>query len=235
MKLFPIKKILILVTLLAVPGFLYYLLKEEGKNRYKPLPFFGPKVIAKTFHKVRGKEIADTLYHQVKDFNLQNQAGDVISLASYNRKVLVVNLFHTTGNTYGVDFTNKAVKAFLASYSNNPVMNFVSISIDPKSDTPEVLAKYAVNLGAQPGKWDLLTGDSTQIFDLVNKQLFVDAHQVMEGGKVRFIYNNMFVLLDTKHRIRGYYEATRQEALSKLNDEIKVLITEELRNNTDGR
>jgi protein SCO1/2 len=235
MKLFPIKKILILVTLLAVPGFLYYLLKEEGKNRYKPLPFFGPKVIAKTFHKVRGKKIADTLYHQVKDFNLQNQAGDVISLASYNRKVLVVNLFHTTGNTYGVDFTNKAVKAFLASYSNNPVMNFVSISIDPKSDTPEVLAKYAVNLGAQPGKWDLLTGDSTQIFDLVNKQLFVDAHQVMEGGKVRFIYNNMFVLLDTKHRIRGYYEATRQEALSKLNDEIKVLITEELRNNTDGR
>lgn len=235
MKLFPIKKILILVTILAVPGFLYYLLKEEGKNRYKPLPFFGPKVVAKTFHKVRGKEIADTLYHQVKDFKLQNQAGDSISLNSYKRKVLVVNLFHTKGNTYGVDFTNKAVKAFLANYGNNPVMNFVSISIDPKADTPDALDRYAVNLGAQPGKWDLLTGDSTQVFDLVNKRLFVDAHQVMEKGQVKFIYSNMFVLLDTKHRIRGYYEATSQEALSKLNDEIKVLITEELRNNTDGR
>lgn len=235
MKLFPIKKILILVTLLAVPGFLYYLLKEEGKNRYKPLPFFGPKVIAGTFHKVRGKEIADTLYHQVKDFSLINQAGDSISFKDYPHKVLVLNLFHIKGNTYGVDFTNKAVNAFLASYANNPIMNFVSISIDPKSDTPEALAAYAQKLGAKAGKWDLLTGDSTQIFDFINKQLFVDAHQIMEKGEIKFIYSNMFVLLDTKQRIRGYYESTNQEALSKLNDEIKVLITEELRNNTDGR
>jgi len=235
MKLFPIKKILILVTILAVPGFLYYLLKEEGKNRYKPLPFFGPKEIAKTFHKVRGTEIADTIYHQVKDFQLKNQAGEVVSLDTYKRKILIVNLFHTKGNTYGVDFTNKAIKAFLASYSSNPVINFVSLSIDPKADTPEVLATYAQNLGAQTGKWDLLTGDSTQVFDLVNKQLFVDAHQIVEKGGIKFIYSNMFVLLDTKHHIRGYYEATSQEALSKLNDEIKVLITEELRNNTDGR
>jgi len=42
-------------------------------------------------------------------------------------------------------------------------------------------------------------------------------------------------LLDTHHRIRGYYEATTQEALSKLDDEIKVLLAEELRNINDGR
>ena len=45
----------------------------------------------------------------------------------------------------------------------------------------------------------------------------------------------MFVLLDSHHRIRGYYEATNQEAISKLDDEIKVLIAEELRNMRDGR
>jgi protein SCO1/2 len=45
----------------------------------------------------------------------------------------------------------------------------------------------------------------------------------------------MFVLLDTQRRIRGYYEATSQLALTKLDEEIRVLITEELRNMKDGR
>jgi protein SCO1/2 len=203
MKLFPIKKILILVTILALPGFLYYQLKEKGKNRYKPLPFFGPKVVAGTFHSVHGDRIPDTLY--------------------------------TQGNSYGVNFANKAIKAFEANYGSNPVLRFVGLSIDPKNDTPEVLKSYADGLGAKVGKWDMLTGDSAQVYSLINKQLFVDALQKQENGKTKFIYSNLFVLLDTKHRIRGYYEATSQEALSKLDDEIKVLILEELRNNTDGR
>ncbi len=235
MKLFPIKKILILVTILAVPGFLYYLLQDKGKNRYRPLPFFGPKVVANTFHKVRGKEVADTLYHQVKGFQLTNQNGKIVTLDTYKGKILVVNLFHTSGDTYGVKFTNKAVQTFLGLYGSNQILNFVSLSIDPKQDTPEALKSYAQKLNAKAGKWDLLTGDSTQIFDLINKSLFVDAHQVNENGKIKFIYSNMFVLLDTKQRIRGYYEATSQLALSKLDDEIKVLITEEIRNSKDGR
>ncbi len=235
MKLFPIKKILILVTILAVPGFLYYLLQDKGKNRYKPLPFFGPKVVANTFHSVRGKQVADTIYHQVQNYQLLNQAGDSLSLDTYKGKVVVLSLFHTKGDTYGVDFTNKAVKAYLANYGDNDILRFVSISIDPSYDRPDVLKDYAQKLDAKAGKWDLLTGDSTQVFDLVNKQLFVDAHKVYENGAPKFIYSNMFVLLDTHRRIRGYYEATSQLALSKLDDEIRVLITEELRNMKDGR
>jgi protein SCO1/2 len=235
MKLFPIKKILILVTILALPGFLYYQLKEKGKNRYKPLPFFGPKVVAGTFHTVHGDRIPDTIYHQVANFKLVNQNNDPVSFDTYKGKVLILNLFYTQGNSYGVSFANKAIKAFEANYGTNQVLRFVGLSIDPKNDTPKVLKAYADSLGAKVGKWDMLTGDSTQVYDLINKQLFVDALQKRENGKARFIYSNLFVLLDTKHRIRGYYEATSQEALSKLDDEIKVLILEELRNNTDGR
>ena len=65
--------------------------------------------------------------------------------------------------------------------------------------------------------------------------MFLDALKTTSNGEDKFIYSNMFVLLDTQHRIRGYYEATNTEALSKLDDEIKVLIAEELRNMRDGR
>jgi protein SCO1/2 len=235
MKSSQIKKILILVTILAVPGFLYYLLQDKGKNRYKPLPFFGPKEVAKTFHSVRGKQIPDTIYHLVPDFKLVNQQADSINWKSYEGKILILNLFYTTGNTYAVNFANKAMKAFEATYAHNKTVNFVGLSIDPSRDTPKVLSDYAAVLGAKAGKWDLLTGDSTTIYGLINKGLFIDAHRELQNGEQKFVYSNMFVLLDPQRRIRGYYEATSQEALSKLDDEIKVLITEELRNNKDGR
>ena len=235
MKDFPIKKILILVTILAVPGFLYYLLQDKGKNRYRPLPFFGPKVVANTFHSVRGKKIPDTLYHQIADFKLLDQKGEAVSWDTYKGKILILNLCYSSGNNFGVTYANKAIKAFEFTYGKNRILNFVSVSIDPAHDTPAVLDSYAQQLKAKYRKWDFLTGDSAQVYNLVNKQLFIDALQKTENGKQKFIYSNLFVLIDPQHRIRGYYEATSQEALSKLDDEIKVLITEELRNNTDGR
>jgi protein SCO1/2 len=230
-----IKKILILVTILAVPGFLYYLLQEKGKNRYKPLHIYGPKQVAATFHSVRGKQIPDTIYHEVKDFKFVNQAGDSLSFESYKGKILILNLFYSKGNNYAVNFANKAMHAFDFTYEKNKAVHFMSVSIDPVEDTPEVLAAYAKKQQAKAGKWDMVTGDSTQVYDFVNKGLLVDALQEKVAGENKFTYSNMFVLLDTHHRIRGYYEATMQEALSKLDDEIKVLLAEELRNIHDGR
>jgi len=235
MKSASIKKVLILVTILAVPGFLYNILKEEGKNRYKPLPIFGPKQVAATFHSVRGQQVPDTIYHQLDDFRLVNQAGDSITIKHYDGKIQVVNLFYTSGNTEAVRIANHAMKAFETTYRKNKVVRCIGLSIDPVSDTPDVLKQYATKIGAEPGKWDLLTGDSATIYNLINKQLFVDAHQEENNGEKKFVYSNMFILLDYQHRIRGYYEATSQEDLSKLDDEIKVLIIEELRNNNDGR
>ncbi|PYF76085.1 SCO family protein [Pedobacter nutrimenti] len=234
MKGTSIKKILILVTILAVPGFLYYLLTEKGKNRYKPLPYFGPKAVASTFHSVRGKQIPDTVYHEIADFKLINQNSDTLNWKSFENKILILNLFYSNDNP-GTKLANKVIKDFEKQYGKNTVIRFVSVSIDPKRDRPEVLSKYAAQLNAKAGKWDLLTGDSTQVYNLANKQLLVDALQKTDNGKTGFIYNNLFLLIDPQHHIRGYYEAANQEALAKLDDEIKVLIVEELRNNKDGR
>ncbi len=235
MKAASIKKVLILVTILAVPGFLYNLLVEKGKNRYKPLPIFGPKVVASTFHSVRGKQVPDTIYHKVDNFKLLNQEGDTVTAKTYSGKILVLNLFYTTGNTDAVNFANRAMKALEHTYHKNEVIRFASLSIDPARDTPEAMTRYAAAVSAQADKWNLLTGDSAMVYNLINKELSVDAHKEVLNGEPKFTYSNLFVLLDYQHRIRGYYEATNQEALSKLDDEIKVLIAEELRNNNDGR
>ena len=235
MKYNPIKKILILVTILAVPGFLYYLLQEKGKNRYKPLAIYGPKKVAPTFHSVRGKQIPDTIYHIVDDFKLLNQKADTATWKNYKGRVIVLNLFYSNDRPFGVDFANKAMEGFSKVYEKNDMIHFIGLSIDPQRDQSAVLAEYAKKINAVAGKWDLLTGDSTQVYQLIRKGLLLDALKTTDNGLTKFAYGNMFVLLDSQHRIRGYYEATNQEALSKLDDEIKVLVAEELRNIKDGR
>ncbi|MES2417225.1 MAG: SCO family protein [Bacteroidota bacterium] len=230
-----IKKILILVTILAVPGFLYYLLQEKGKNRYKPLAIYGTKQVAKTFHSVRGEEIPDTIYHEVADFKLFNQDSTTVSWRSYKGKIVLVNLFHSTNRGYAVDYANKAMEGFSVMYAKNNLLHFISLTMDPSQDVPSALHRYANQVSANTSKWDLLTGDSSEVYRFINKGLFLDALKTTENGEDKFNYSNMFVLLDSKHRIRGYYEATNKEALSKLDDEIKVLIAEELRNMKDGR
>ena len=235
MKLASIKKVLILVAILAVPGFLYFVLVDQGKNRWKPLPFFGPKKVATTFHTQHGNKIPDTIYHQLPDFKFINQKADTVNWKSYEGKIIVVNLIYTKGNNYAVEFANKAMKAYNQNYRKNPLIHFIGLSIDPVTDTPAALAAYATGLNAKAGKWDLLTGDSTAVYNWINKGLYVDALQNIDKGERKFTYNNLFILLDPQHRIRGYYDATNQEALGKLDDEIKVLVAEVLRNTKDGR
>lgn len=235
MKNFSIKKILILVTILAVPGFLYYLLQEKGKNRYRPLAIYGPKVVAKTFHSVRGEQIPDTIYHEVPDFGLINQNDESISWENYKGKIILLNLFHTNGGSNTIDFSSKAMEEFNQLYHKNTMLHLISLSVSPELDSVPVLLNYAAQLNATPGKWDLLTGNRVEMYDLIKNGLFLDAVEIKQDNETKFEYSKLFVLLDSQHRIRGYYDSTHKEALSKLDDEIKVLIAEEVRNSKDGR
>ncbi|MFD2148108.1 hypothetical protein [Mucilaginibacter antarcticus] len=82
--------------ILALPGFLYYLLNTKGKNRYKPLPYFGPKEMSGTSHKFHGEVIPDTTYHQLPAFKLVDQNGDTVSSESLANKIFIVNFFIPT-------------------------------------------------------------------------------------------------------------------------------------------
>lgn len=223
---FSLKKILILVTILAVPGFLYYLLQEKGKNRYKPLPFYGPKEVPGTFHMRRGKKIPDTIYHTVRDFKLVSQKGDTVPFPSPVHHITVANFFYTNckkGCSAGIQQMQRVYERF----NENPLIHLISISVDPKRDTPQTLANYGKRIGAEPGKWDLLRGDQQEIFQLMRNDFLLDVVKDTVNGEV--LHSSTIVLLDPQKRIRGQYDPSRKESIDLLIDETKVLVAEELR------
>lgn len=226
------KKIIILVVLLALPGFLYYLLQEKGRNRYHPLGIFGPKKVASTFHTVRGKSVADTIYHVIDKFTLTNQLGHSYTFPAEDNKIYVVNFFFT-GCESSCRNMNAEVEKVVSAYKKNNYMRFLSITVDPKKDTPEVLRKYASHYHATAGKWDFLTGEQNSIFKIAQTQFLVDA--LKDSSKAdNYIHSPMLILIDPQRRIRGYYNSLEEIQINRLIDEIKVLIAEELRKYKTG-
>ena len=102
-------------------------------------------------------------------------------------------------------------------------VRFVSISVDPEHDTPEVLQEYAESFGA-PGRWLFLTGDKPQIYRLSKegfKLALDDAMPVSPDEPI--LHSTRFVLVDGQGKIRGYYEAFDEEALKKLRADLEAL------------
>jgi protein SCO1/2 len=222
-----LKKIIILGLILALPGFLYYLLTEKGKNRYRPLPILGPKHLATTSHKFHGKIIPDTIFHTIADFNLIDQDGKPISFKNFKKKILVVNFFYTNCPTL-CHTVNANVDSLSENYGKNKMVYFASVTVDPQRDNGEVLKDYANKNTPLSPKRLFLTGDTSTIYNLARKGLLVDA---LQTGENDFIYSNKLILVDSERRIRGYYSGELRTEAARLNDEIKVLIAEELRKN----
>lgn len=219
------KKIIILVLILAVPGFLYYLLTAKGKNRYKPLAIYGPKVVAKTGHKFHGQFIPDTIYHKLPPFTLTGQDGKQVTEATFKGKIFIAGFFYT--HCPAVCSTINRNLGYLAdTYRKNKMVYFTSITVDPQRDSAAVLKKYADSLKPASNRWLFLTGDTTSIYSLARNGFLVDA---LKAGNDDFVYSDKLILIDQEKRIRGYYSGANTNDINRLTDEIKVLIAEELR------
>ena len=70
--------------------------------------------------------------------------------------------------------------------------------------------------------WQLLTGSKQEIYRLARKSFQVVATDG-DGGDNDFIHSDQLILIDTKKRIRGYYEGTEEKETAQLIKDIKKL------------
>ena len=92
-------------------------------------------------------------------------------------------------------------------------VKLVSFSVDPQHDTPAVLRDYAAKLNAQPERWHFLTGDKERIYQLSRNGFKLAA---AEGEPAGPIHSTRMVLVDRSGTIRGYYDATDADAVTRL-------------------
>jgi protein SCO1 len=163
-------------------------------------------------------------YHTIGNFSLKNQNGETITEANYENKIYVADFFFTTCQTICPIMTDHMVQIQQELRDEADVL-LLSHTVQPEVDTIAQLKKYALDKGVDSNKWNLVTGEKEQIYNLARKSYL--AAKDAPYSPYELIHTENFVLIDKKKRIRGFYDGTKQEAVKQLIEDIKILKAED--------
>ncbi len=140
------------------------------------------------------------------DFTLTSQDEQCVSLRDYRGRVVAVTfIFASCTDTCPLLTDNMArVQDKLGSAFGSKIA-FVSITVDPDRDTPDVLKQYAQNFGVDLKGWAFLTGDPVAVRE-VGRKYGVFAKETTSGDVDHTFLTS---LIDRKGNLRVQYLGVR--------------------------
>jgi len=208
----------VLLVFSIITIYLFYIALKPSKS----LPIFNPSDV--------NPELVDSTvqyiskYHTIADFSFVNQNGKIITQKDYEGKVYVADFFFTTCGSICPKMTTNLAEVQKAII-NNPKVMLLSHTIFPETDSVPVLKAYTLKNGVVDSKWNLVTGDKKEIYTMARK-----SYLAVKLGKPEQLYDMVhtenFVLVDTKKRVRGFYDGTKKEDMKRLIEDIDFLCTE---------
>lgn len=161
---------------------------------------------------------------KVPAYQFINQDSLTVDNSFTDGKIWVAHYFFTTCPTICPAMIS-GMSDVQEQFKNNSELRIVSFTVDPKTDTPEVLKNYAENRGIDTQQWQLATGDKKLLYRFARKGLFIEATDG-DGGANDFIHSEKLVLIDSNNRIRGYYDGTESSDIKLLINDIQRLLEE---------
>jgi protein SCO1/2 len=164
-------------------------------------------------------------YGTVPEFSLTERSGKRVTLSNVRGKVWIADFIYTTC-TDTCPMQSAAMATLQEKFANQSELRFVSFSVDPERDTPEVLSRYAERFKASAYRWLFLTGDKERIAQLVQQGFRLSAAALTDGNSKEtvILHSPRFVLVDQKSEIRGYYDSRDNSALERLNQDATTLL-----------
>lgn len=190
-----------------------------GGSGDKKLPIMGERDWVERL--VDGKTVTDTIYHAIPSFSFTSQYGATVTEESVQDKIYVADFFFTSCPTICPVMKKNMLKVYKSIQDTDDVA-ILSHTIDPVYDTPEVLKKYAEDLGITGDKWLFLTGAKSDIYNIAQKGYFIAANEdgAAPGG---FIHSGAFTLVDKDKHVRGVYDGTDEGKVRQLIADIASL------------
>lgn len=186
----------------------------------KTLPIYQPAMV--------NSELVDSTvqyikkYHTIGSFSLVNQNGERITQDDYRNTIYIADFFFTTCPTICPIMTKNMVD--IQNRIGSDDVKLLSHSVTPKIDSVAQLKKYALEKGVDDRKWNLVTGDKAQIYDLARKS-YLAVKDDGDGGPYDMIHTENFILVDKEKRIRGFYDGTKAEEINRLMEDLEVLMS----------
>ena len=202
-------------------GCLFFLIGacKEVKSNFE-LPILGRnKIISR---EVNGILTKDTIPHRIADFSFINQDGAKVTNSTFKNKIYVADFFFINCPSICPEMSKQMYRIY-EKFLQNDNVSLLSHTIDPKYDTVAALANYARLLGVNSKKWQFVTGDKEQIYDIGETSYMVVASEDKDapGG---FIHSGAFLLIDKERQVRGVYDGTVDSQVDLLIKDINKLL-----------
>lgn len=174
-----------------------------------------PLVVGRVFENVPWKHLPD-----VPRFQLTDQTGADFGSEQLDGRVYAVCFFFATCPSICRDL-NRQVQRLNEQLSGVEI-SFLSITVDPDNDTPDVLHRYAADFAAQPPRWFFLTGPMHRIKELgehvfrvevIDKENHTDNILLVDKWgrwRDRFVWDDAW---DMKRFVRVAREAAQETAV----------------------
>src|SRR5262245_15523972 len=163
-------------------------------------------------------------YGVVPTFQLTNQNGQPFGSPQLAGKIWIADFIYTTCPGPCPMISSRMSE--LQKPLEKTDVHLVSFSVDPEKDTPQVLRGYSDKLQADPARWDFLTGPKSVIYKLSHDG-FKLAISDGSGEQGIPVHSTRMVLVDRHDQIRGYYEATEADAITRLVADTSHLLREQ--------
>ena len=194
----------------------YFLIKPKQLPVYNPSDI-NPKLVDESVQGV-------TKLHRIGSFSLINQNGKTITEKDFNNKIYIADFFFVTCPTICPKMTKQMKRVYQKFESNNDVL-ILSHTVMPEHDSVPILKEYEIKNEVFAPKWNFVTGDKKQIYNLARKSYFA-AITEGDGGVDDFIHTENFVLIDKEKRIRGFYDGTSEQDVDRLINDVSTLLNE---------
>jgi cytochrome oxidase Cu insertion factor (SCO1/SenC/PrrC family) len=157
---------------------------------------------------------------QLTEFRLTERSGRLVERAEFQGKILVANFVFTGCSLacYEVSRRMTEIQGYVAS---KPDVQLVSFSVDPRTDTPEVLSSFADRLKADSKRWLFLTGDKGEVYRVIETSFLpkapLDAPSLIPGN---FDRAERIVVVDRDGKVRRYFDGMSSSVVGQVLDEI---------------
>lgn len=178
---------------------------NEPPIKKRALPILGNYDLEYTT--VDGEKKVDTLYHKIREFKFLNEDSVWKSNKDFKNKIWIAEFFFATCPTVcpAMNLQLKKLNQELKAYESD--IQFLSFTINPNHDSPNVLKQYKQRTGINSNNWTFLTGDEAETHKLGIEDFltFAGKDDESEGG---YAHSGSFTLVDKEGHVRGVYRVT---------------------------
>ena len=202
-----------LISAVAVIMF-YNVLKPQEK-----LPIYQPNMVK--FQLVDSTIQHIKRFHKISSFELVNQNNQTVTNEFYDGKIYIADFFFTTCPGICPIMKDNMID-LQEEFLDDDQVYLLSHTVTPEIDSVSVLKDYSIEKGVLDYKWNMVTGDKKQIYELARKSYLV-AEDIETSSEYDMIHTENFVLIDPERRIRGFYDGTDKESIKQLVKDVYIL------------